>query len=60
MTHQPLSALSSDELATLLQQQQSAYAELMFVDRQWPDFDRRDLWDACLAYAGRERRFGTA
>ncbi|MFV0534793.1 MAG: isoprenyl transferase [Cumulibacter sp.] len=39
---------------------QSAYAELMFVDRRWPDFDRLDLWDACLAYAGRERRFGTA
>ena len=39
---------------------QSAYAELMFVDRLWPDFDRRDLWDACLQYAGRERRFGTA
>ncbi|WP_134324589.1 isoprenyl transferase [Cumulibacter soli] len=39
---------------------QSAYAELMFVDRLWPDFDRLDLWDACLAYAGRERRFGTA
>lgn len=39
---------------------QSVYAELMFVDRLWPDFDRLDLWDACLAYAGRERRFGTA
>lgn len=39
---------------------QSAYAELMFVDRLWPDFDRLDLWDACLQYAGRERRFGTA
>ena len=39
---------------------QSAYAELMFVDTLWPDFDRRHLWDACLEYAGRERRFGTA
>ncbi|WP_106848292.1 isoprenyl transferase [Blastococcus sp. Marseille-P5729] len=39
---------------------QSAYAELMFVDRLWPDFDRLDLWDACLEYAGRERRFGSA
>lgn len=39
---------------------QSAYAELMFFDRLWPDFDRLDLWDACLQYAGRERRFGTA
>ncbi|WP_153506342.1 isoprenyl transferase [Cumulibacter manganitolerans] len=39
---------------------QSAYAEMMFVDRLWPDFDRLDLWDACLEYAGRERRFGSA
>jgi undecaprenyl diphosphate synthase len=39
---------------------QAAYAELMFTDVRWPDFDRRHLWDACLAYAGRERRFGTA
>lgn len=39
---------------------QSAYAELMFVDTLWPDFDRLDLWDACLQYAGRERRFGKA
>lgn len=39
---------------------QSAYSELMFVDTLWPDFDRLDLWDACLQYAGRERRFGKA
>ncbi len=39
---------------------QSAYAELMFTDTRWPDFDRRQLWDACLEYAGRERRFGTS
>ncbi|MHA3703959.1 isoprenyl transferase [Jatrophihabitans sp. YIM 134969] len=39
---------------------QSAYAELAFVDTPWPDFDRRHLWDACLDFAGRERRFGTA
>ena len=30
---------------------QSAYAELMFTDTRWPDFDRRQLWEACLAYA---------
>ncbi|MGI8954112.1 MAG: polyprenyl diphosphate synthase, partial [Nocardioidaceae bacterium] len=30
---------------------QSAYAELVFVDTPWPDFDRRHLWAACLAYA---------
>jgi undecaprenyl diphosphate synthase len=39
---------------------QSAYAELVFVDTPWPDFDRRDLWAACLAYARRDRRFGAA
>ena len=25
---------------------QSAYAEMVFLDRLWPDFDRRDLWRA--------------
>jgi len=39
---------------------QSAYAELMFVDTPWPDFDRRNLWAACLSYAQRNRRFGAA
>jgi undecaprenyl diphosphate synthase len=39
---------------------QSAYAELMFVDTQFPDFDRRHLWQACEAYAARDRRFGGA
>ena len=39
---------------------QSAYAELVFVDTPWPDFDRRHLWQACLAYASRDRRFGGA
>jgi undecaprenyl diphosphate synthase len=39
---------------------QSAYAELAFVDTPWPDFDRRDLWQACLEYAKRDRRFGAA
>jgi undecaprenyl diphosphate synthase len=39
---------------------QSAYAELMFVDTPWPDFDRRHLWQACLDYARRDRRFGRA
>ncbi|MGV2915906.1 undecaprenyl diphosphate synthase family protein, partial [Streptomyces alfalfae] len=31
-----------------------------FQDVLWPDFDRRDLWRACLEYAGRDRRFGGA
>jgi undecaprenyl diphosphate synthase len=39
---------------------QSAYAELMFVDTAWPDFDRLHLWRACLEYARRDRRFGSA
>jgi undecaprenyl diphosphate synthase len=39
---------------------QSAYAELMFVDTPWPDFDRRHFWAACESYAHRNRRFGGA
>jgi len=39
---------------------QSAYAELVFLDRLWPDFDRRDLWHAIELYAGRDRRYGGA
>jgi undecaprenyl diphosphate synthase len=39
---------------------QSAYAELVFLDTLWPDFDRRDLWRAIEIYADRERRYGTA
>ena len=39
---------------------QSAYAELVFVDTLWPDFDRRHLWHACQVYASRDRRYGGA
>ncbi|HEX8306390.1 MAG TPA: isoprenyl transferase [Jatrophihabitans sp.] len=39
---------------------QSAYAEMVFLDRLWPDFDRRDLWRAIETYAGRDRRYGRA
>lgn len=39
---------------------QSAYAELVFLDRLWPDFDRRDLWRAIEVYADRDRRYGGA
>ena len=39
---------------------QSAYAELVFLDRLWPDFDRRDLWRAIEVYAHRDRRYGGA
>jgi undecaprenyl diphosphate synthase len=39
---------------------QSAYAEMVFLDTLWPDFDRRDLWRACEIYASRDRRYGGA
>ena len=37
---------------------QLAYAELVFVDKAWPEFDGDDLRAALVEYAGRERRFG--
>lgn len=39
---------------------QSAYAEFVFLDTLWPDFDRTSLWHAIEHYAGRNRRFGGA
>lgn len=39
---------------------QAAYAELVFLDVLWPDFDRTHLWQAIEIYAGRERRYGSA
>jgi undecaprenyl diphosphate synthase len=39
---------------------QSAYAEMVFLDRLWPDFRRKDLWDAVESYVHRDRRFGGA
>jgi undecaprenyl diphosphate synthase len=39
---------------------QSAYAELVFLDTLFPDFDRRHLWEAIEIYARRDRRFGGA
>jgi undecaprenyl diphosphate synthase len=39
---------------------QSAYAEMVFLDTLFPDFDRRHLWEAVEIYAGRNRRFGGA
>ncbi|WP_018655028.1 isoprenyl transferase [Actinomadura flavalba] len=39
---------------------QSAYAEMVFLDTLWPDFDRRHLWHACEVYASRDRRYGGA
>lgn len=37
---------------------QSAYAELHFTDKNWPDFSTHDFDTALDDYAGRERRFG--
>ncbi|MEK9664545.1 MAG: polyprenyl diphosphate synthase, partial [Candidatus Nanopelagicales bacterium] len=39
---------------------ESAYAEMVFDDALWPDFDRRNLWRACDTYARRDRRYGGA
>ena len=39
---------------------QSAYAEYVFLDTLWPEFDRRHLWRACEIFAARDRRFGSA
>ena len=37
---------------------ESAYAELHFTDRMWPDFDSEDLKEALRSFHRRERRFG--
>jgi undecaprenyl diphosphate synthase len=37
---------------------QAAYAELMFVDTLWPDFDEPAFSSAIERFAARERRFG--
>jgi len=36
----------------------AAYAELVFVDTLWPDFDEAALSAALKEFAGRQRRFG--
>ena len=37
---------------------QSAYAELYFSDKLWPDFSEKDLDRALQDFSKRERRFG--
>jgi undecaprenyl diphosphate synthase len=37
---------------------ESAYAELLFTDRMWPDFNEVDLDDALEDFHHRQRRFG--
>ncbi|GAA3749544.1 isoprenyl transferase [Salinactinospora qingdaonensis] len=39
---------------------QSSYAEFVFLNTLWPDFDRRHLWHACEVFASRDRRYGGA
>lgn len=39
---------------------EAAYAEMVFLDTLWPDFDRTHLWHAIELYAGRDRRYGGA
>ncbi len=37
---------------------QSAYAELVFTEKLWPDFCKQDLVDAIAEFRQRERRYG--
>ena len=37
---------------------ESAYAELVFTERMWPEFDEADLDSAVEEFQHRERRFG--
>ncbi len=37
---------------------QSAYTEFYFTDILWPDFRKKDLYQAIESFQGRERRFG--
>ncbi len=39
---------------------QSAYSELVFLDKHWPDFVKEDLAEAVREYQNRNRRYGTA
>ena len=39
---------------------QAAYAELLFVETLWPDFDRLELARCVELYRARDRRFGAA
>ncbi len=37
---------------------QSAYSELLFINRHWPEFSKQDFDDALADFANRQRRFG--
>ena len=37
---------------------QLAYTEILFIDKNWPDFEEKDLDDAIIEYQKRTRKFG--
>lgn len=37
---------------------QAAYAELMFINKHWPDFTTKDIDEVLAEFANRQRRFG--
>ena len=37
---------------------QTAYTELLFSSKLWPDFRKEDLYEAIIDFQHRERRFG--
>ena len=37
---------------------QMAYTEMVFTDVLWPDFRKKDLYEAVETFQKRERRFG--
>ena len=37
---------------------QLAYTELLFIDKNWPDFEEKDLDEAIIEYQKRTRNFG--
>ena len=37
---------------------QIAYAELFFVDKYWPEFEKKDFLEILKEFERRERRFG--
>lgn len=37
---------------------QTIYAEILFIDKKWPDFEEKDLEEAIIEYQKRTRNFG--
>ena len=56
----PVRAPSGEQRTSNFLLWQSAYAEMVFQDTLWPDYDRRHLWQAIETYAERDRRYGGA